>query len=241
MRIGMLPSSGGASTSSAVQVDVAGEVAGLTAATVASGDYVMIEDADDSNNKKRTTAGAIADLAAAGAAVLASYTVAGAAKQTINFGPGGDAYTSGTFSTGRRYALRARILPTTVANTHSFDLRPNALTTNMYSQYHGATNATASAGRVVGGTSLGGTASDVEEYMFNIEWDELAGFDRFFVIDSTAQDTSGTIVEYTFQYRLIWAQTPAEDALDNLVLGCTQADGFGIGSKIWLMDLGPCA
>ncbi len=174
-----------------------------------------------------------------GATVLASYTVSGSAKQTINFGPGGDAYTSGTFPTGRRYCLRARIKPGTPANTNSYDLRPNSLTTNLFSQYHGAASTGASANRVATG-GIGGTSSDVEEFVFDIQWDELAGFDRFFRVDSDAYDNSATLVEYTYQYRLVWAQTPAEDVLDNLVFGTSQADGFGIGSVLTLIDMGPC-
>jgi len=69
----------------AIHDNVAGEIAAVTAGTVASGDLVLIEDVDDSNNKKRTTAQAIADLGGAGGLVFSS----GAAKTalyTIPFG-----------------------------------------------------------------------------------------------------------------------------------------------------------
>jgi hypothetical protein len=65
MLTGMLGNSGGGTpTSQAIQNNVAGEIAALTQVTAASADHVMIEDASDSNNKKRVTAGSIADLAA---------------------------------------------------------------------------------------------------------------------------------------------------------------------------------
>lgn len=169
--------------------------------------------------------------------LLASYTVAGAAKQTINFGPGGDAYTTGTLPTGYRYGIRARVKPTTVANTHLFDLRPNSLTTNMFSQYVSLNGASVSAGKTTDGI-FAGVSADVEEYHFNIEWDELAGFDRLFEIVTTTYDDSGTVVDSVRTDRLIWAQTPAETALANMVLGCDQATGFGIGSYLTLLGLG---
>lgn len=46
----------------AIHDNVAGEIAALTNVTAASGDLVLIEDASDSNNKKRVTAQSIADL-----------------------------------------------------------------------------------------------------------------------------------------------------------------------------------
>jgi hypothetical protein len=62
----MIPGAGGVASSSAVQLDITGEIAGLTAATVATGDLLMIEDVDASNAKKKVTAGAIAALATTG-------------------------------------------------------------------------------------------------------------------------------------------------------------------------------
>ena len=49
--------------STAIHDNIAGEIAAVTAATVASGDFLLIEDVSDSNNKKRVTAQDVADLA----------------------------------------------------------------------------------------------------------------------------------------------------------------------------------
>lgn len=46
----------------AIHVNVAGEIAGIAAGTVAPGDILVFEDIDDGNNKKRTTAQAVADF-----------------------------------------------------------------------------------------------------------------------------------------------------------------------------------
>ena len=60
VQIGNLPTG---SDADAIHDNVAGEIAAIAAVTVASGDFLVVEDIDDSNNKGRVTAGAIAALA----------------------------------------------------------------------------------------------------------------------------------------------------------------------------------
>ncbi len=70
---------------SAIHDNEAGEIAAVAAGTVAPGDLLLMEDVDDSNNKKRVTAQAIADLATAGGLVF-STGAAKTALYTIPFG-----------------------------------------------------------------------------------------------------------------------------------------------------------
>lgn len=57
----------------AIHEDVAGEIAAVAAATVAPGDLVLIEDVDDGDQKKQTTAQDIADLGAAAVGYALSW------------------------------------------------------------------------------------------------------------------------------------------------------------------------
>ena len=63
---GTVGSGGGGSDAAAIHDNVSGEIAAISAGTVASGDLLLIEDVDDSDNKKKVTAQAVADLGGGG-------------------------------------------------------------------------------------------------------------------------------------------------------------------------------
>ena len=274
MKIGMLPAVSGASVSSAVQVDVSGEISALTAKTTpVAADIMMIEDSAASNAKKKMalsnllagsiasattvvncnaatapTAGQVLTATSTTAATwqtqpyvkMGSHTVAGAAVQSLMVGAGGaSGTTSATFAAGYRYRIECRVVPTTAATTHAFDLQPQELTTNMVSRYLSGVGTTEETDAVASGV-FAGSANDTEEYIFRIEWNEMAGFDRHITVTVIDYDASVPAVYSIKTHHVIWAQTPGETALTKFKVNSDQADGFGIGSYIAVFRDGEC-
>jgi len=101
----------------AIHNNVSGEINAIAAATVASGDLLLIEDVDDSDAKKKVTAQAVANLSAGSpTALLAAAVVTVDRLITGSDGARGMAETNLTVTTGTYSAQTWTRVLTTVAN-----------------------------------------------------------------------------------------------------------------------------
>lgn len=103
----------------AIHDNVAGEIAAVTGGTVASGDLVLIEDVNDSNNKKSVTAQSIADLGGGGGGGVADTTQDATASTTSTTPNNIDSYT--TLNAARVITIRATIFAYQTAGTGTGD------------------------------------------------------------------------------------------------------------------------
>lgn len=178
-----------------------------------------------------------------GRTLLGSYTVSGAAANTIVIGTGGPAGLSTiTFPAGKRYGIYLRAVFGSPTATNVITLDPNSQTSNLTNHVIYTISTTLGSQGPIADGLVYSTSADVEEAIVEIEWDELAGFDRKMNVRSDYYDNGALAYSQNF-YTLFWAQTPAETAMTTFRLGkggSAQTDTYGIGSRVAVFDLGAC-
>lgn len=172
---------------------------------------------------------ALESSGAPGKVLVASEVVAGVDQQhlTVTY----------AFQTGRTYRIQAVNYIINPGTGQTITMKPNTtVTTNLYQQYLGGFNNSPAAGRDTTGDIYGDTAN--EKVYTTIEWNEVAGEQRHFVIKVVPFDDA-PLIDYSQHIEIVYAQTPAQTALTSFRLAGSHSATAGIGSYLKLYDMGP--